>query len=75
MLVTHWQVPSVATATLMKNLFGNIGDERGLSTDQALQRAQVEAISNEETAHPFFWGAFSFVGSGAETVFSSGSRL
>ena len=28
MLVTHWQVPSVATATLMKNLFGNIGDER-----------------------------------------------
>ena len=75
MLVTHWQVPSVATATLMKNLFGNIGDERGLSTDQALQRAQVEAISNEETAHPFFWGAFSFVGSGAETVFTSGSKL
>lgn len=69
LLVTHWQVPSVATSSLMRDMFGAIGKDRALATDTALQRAQLLAISNDNTAHPFFWGAFSFVGSGKETVF------
>lgn len=69
MLVTHWQVPSAATAALMRDMFGAIGKNRALATDAALQRAQLQSISDPETAHPFFWGAFAFVGSGAETVF------
>lgn len=69
LLVTHWQVPSAATSALMRDMFGAIGKDRTLATDTALQRAQLLAISNDNTAHPFFWGAFSFVGSGKETVF------
>jgi CHAT domain-containing protein len=53
----------------MRDMFGAIGKDRALATDTALQRAQLLAISNDNTAHPFFWGAFSFVGSGKETVF------
>ncbi|MCR9180237.1 MAG: CHAT domain-containing protein [Erythrobacteraceae bacterium] len=69
LLVTHWQVPSAATASLMRDMFSAIGADRMLATDTALQRAQGLAIDNADTAHPFFWGAFSFVGSGTETVF------
>jgi len=69
LLVTHWQVPSGATSSLMRNMFDAVGKDRGLATDSALQRAQISAINDRATAHPFFWGAFSFVGSGKETVF------
>lgn len=73
LLVTHWQVPSVATTAIMRDMFEEIGNDRGLATDIALQRAQLRSISDEGTAHPFFWGAFSFVGSGKETVFVEGA--
>lgn len=73
LLVTHWQVPSAATAALMRDMFGAIGKNRALATDAALQRAQLQSISDSETAHPFFWGAFAFVGSGTETVFVEGA--
>lgn len=73
LLVTHWQVPSAATAALMRDMFGEIGKNRALATDAALQRAQLQSISDPETAHPFFWGAFTFVGSGTETVFVEGA--
>lgn len=69
LLVTHWQVPSAATSSLMRDMFGAIGKDRTLATGTALQRAQLLAIRNDKTAHPFFWGAFSFVGSGKETIF------
>lgn len=73
LLVTHWQVPSSATASLMRTMFGAIGQDRSLATDEALRRAQLAAIRDPATAHPFFWGAFSFVGSGAETLFKPGT--
>ncbi|MDG2004714.1 MAG: CHAT domain-containing protein [Novosphingobium sp.] len=72
LLVTHWQVPSAATASLMRDLFGAIGKDREIATDSALRRAQLLAINNSDTAHPFFWGAFSFIGSGQEAVLSQG---
>lgn len=68
LLVTHWQVPSNATTSLMRDMFGTLGNEPGVAIDTALQRAQIRAISTSDTAHPFFWGAFSFVGSGTETL-------
>ena len=72
LLVTHWQVPSAATASLMRDMFGAIGKDRTITTDSALRRAQLLAINDSDTAHPFFWGAFSFVGSGQEAVLSQG---
>lgn len=73
LLVTHWQVPSAATAALMRDMFEEIGSNRALATDTALQRAQLQSISDRDTAHPFFWGAFAFVGSGNEVVFDEGA--
>lgn len=73
LLVTHWQVPSAATASLMRDMFSAIGRDRALTTDTALRRAQLLAISDENTSHPFFWGAFSFVGSGKETAYFEAS--
>lgn len=75
LLVTHWQVPSATTAALMRDMFGEIGSDRALATDTALQRAQLQSISDRGTAHPFFWGAFAFIGSGNETVFVEGAGL
>jgi CHAT domain-containing protein len=72
LLVSHWQVPSAATASLMRDMFGAIGKDPALATDAALQRAQLQSVGDRDTAHPFFWGAFSFVGSGNETVFIQG---
>jgi CHAT domain-containing protein len=72
LLVTHWQVPSAATTKLMLDLFRVPGSEPGVAIDMALRRAQLQAIGTSDTAHPFFWGAFSFVGSGTETLMLEG---
>lgn len=63
-LVSHWQVDSVATTRLMTRTFGHIGAGSDRHTAQALQRAQLDLLKNDETAHPYFWAAFTLVGEG-----------
>jgi CHAT domain-containing protein len=65
LLVSHWQVPSAATATLMSHLFRALGPDFNLGASNSLQSAQRRMIANEQSAHPFFWGAFVLVGDGA----------
>ena len=65
LLVSHWQVPSAATARLMVDVFKAVGGNSGLSIDSALGQAQLKAIANPATAHPFFWAAFVLIGDGA----------
>jgi len=65
LLVSHWQVPSAATATLMSQLFRALGPDFGLGASNSLQSAQRRMIAIEQSAHPFFWGAFVLVGDGA----------
>jgi CHAT domain-containing protein len=65
LLVSHWQVPSSATATLMSQLFKALGPDLSLGASNSLQSAQRRMISEEKSAHPFFWGAFVLVGDGA----------
>ncbi len=60
MLVTHWQVPSVPTVRLTTSLFERLTSAGG--TAQALQQSQLNLLNNPETAHPFFWAAFTLVG-------------
>jgi CHAT domain-containing protein len=61
LLVSHWQVDSVATTRLMTALFGHraVGD-----TPEALRRAQLAMLAEPATAHPYFWAAFTLVGGG-----------
>lgn len=63
MIVSHWQVDSTATARLMTRLFGRVKDRPGQYAE-ALRGAQLDMIARKSTAHPFFWAAFTFVGSG-----------
>lgn len=65
-LVSHWQVDSVATTRLMTRTFGHIGKADKRHTAQALQRAQLDLLRNTETAHPYFWAAFTLVGEGRD---------
>jgi CHAT domain-containing protein len=67
LLVSHWQVPSAATARLMIDVFKAVGADPGLSIDKALAQAQLKAIANPASSHPFFWGAFVLIGDGASS--------
>ena len=67
LLVSHWQVPSAATARLMIDVFKAVGANPELSIDKALAQAQLKAIANPATAHPFFWAAFVLIGDGASS--------
>lgn len=65
-LVSHWQVDSVATTRLMTRTFGHIGNADRRHTALALQRAQLDLLQKDETAHPYFWAAFTLVGEGRD---------
>ncbi|OYY63849.1 CHAT domain-containing tetratricopeptide repeat protein [Sphingomonas sp. 28-62-11] len=64
MLVTHWQVPSAATAELMSALFTSLRESNGGSVGESLRRAQNSLSAKGATAHPFFWAAFVVIGDG-----------
>ena len=64
MVVSHWQVPSVATARLMEGMFGYLGPNLQTGAAPALRQAQLKLMDNRGTAHPVFWGAFVVVGDG-----------
>ena len=64
LVVSHWQVPSKATASLMSKMFEELGTELELGASLAMRKAQTALISKKETSHPFFWAAFVVVGDG-----------
>ena len=64
LLVSHWQVPSAATAQLMTRTFEHLGPELAHGAAKSLQLAQVKMWDKTETAHPFYWAAFVLVGDG-----------
>lgn len=65
LVVTHWQVPSAATARLMTDTFAAMHANTDTSIDDALRHAQLRALRDPASAHPFFWGAFVVLGDGA----------
>ena len=66
LLVSHWQVPSKATADLMTRVFETMGPNMAVGPARALQAAQLQQIRNPQSAHPFFWAAFVLVGDGLD---------
>lgn len=64
LVVSHWQVPSAATAQLLSGMFGKLGPELKGGSSPALRSAQQAMIKDRKTAHPFFWAAFVVVGDG-----------
>jgi len=65
-LASHWEVPSSATETLMIGAFDPANATHGLA--QALRQSQLDLIARPQTAHPFYWAAFTIIGdSGANS--------
>jgi CHAT domain-containing protein len=75
MIVSHWQVPSAATARLMSGTFDHLGPGMSTGSSPALRDSQLKLIADRTTAHPFFWAAFVVVGDGfAASAPTTGDR-
>ncbi|MFZ6656679.1 CHAT domain-containing protein [Undibacterium sp. TJN19] len=57
-----WPVSDDAATMLMGQFYRNLAMP-GVSKAQALQKAQLELLSNESFNHPFYWAPFIMVGS------------
>lgn len=74
LLVSHWQVPSLSTVKLTTGMFERLGGrERGrpgisVGSADALRQSQLALLDGADTAHPFFWAAFTLVGEAGSPV-------
>jgi CHAT domain-containing protein len=72
LLATHWLANDVAATVLMARMLaiqnGSEAGTAGLSSAQALQRAQLGMIEASaggiSLAHPYYWAAFALIGDG-----------
>ena len=59
-LASLWSVADESTGGLMASVYKHLRD--GRPKDEALQRAQLEAIDTPATSAPFHWAAFTLTG-------------
>lgn len=59
-LASLWSVADDSTANLMSTVYRHL--QAGVPKDEALRRAQLEAISKGQTSAPFHWAAFTLSG-------------
>lgn len=79
-LTTHWAIPDgfktrdgrqiPASTQLIETLFKTGATE---SIGDSLRTAQVQMITNPDTSHPYYWGAFALVGDGARSMLARAS--
>lgn len=60
-MASLWSVNDESTAELVPDFLSKLSDPR-LSKAQALQLAQRRLLSEQRTAHPYFWAPFVLVG-------------
>lgn len=70
-IASHWQVPSRATVGLMTGMFDHV---KAVGTAEALRQSQMRLIQQPETAHPFYWAAFTLIGDGLAASDSVAAR-
>jgi CHAT domain-containing protein len=63
-LASHWEVPSAQTVQLMTGMFEKLGPNLTSGVAESLRQAQLALIAKPQTAHPFFWAAFTVIGDG-----------
>lgn len=66
LVVSHWQVPSEATALLMTTMFSRMGSESKVGPSRALSEAQQFISKQKGKEHPYFWAAFAVIGDGGD---------
>jgi CHAT domain-containing protein len=60
-LATLWPVKDKAAALVMTHFYEHLR-EPGMTKAEALQKAQVDVLTQTDFAHPFFWSTFVLVG-------------
>jgi CHAT domain-containing protein len=65
-IASHWHVPSTATANLMVGMMQRLTSAPSGGTAEALRQSQLVLMDRDETAHPFFWAAFTVIGDGGQ---------
>jgi CHAT domain-containing protein len=69
LVVSHWEVDSVATVKLMIEMFQGAARDPKLSHAEALQQSMlsyIDGAKSDEDAHPRFWAPFVVVGEPAK---------
>ena len=66
LLVSHWEVDSVATVKLITSAMREVARNRSVGRAEALRRAMLALIDGGDPreAHPAFWAPFIVVGEG-----------
>jgi len=60
-LVSLWSVSDISTADLMGEFYDGLIKHK-LSKTEALRKAQLALLSDDEYAHPFYWASFVLLG-------------
>ena len=68
LLVSHWEVPSRETVSLMTGTFTSMAEEDRPSTAEALRRSQLAMMRDRDLSHPYYWAAFTVVGDGGRQI-------
>ena len=61
-LATHWPIASEPTVALTTGMVRIAASAKGNAWPEALRQAKLRMLSQTDTAHPLFWGAFSIIG-------------
>ena len=61
LVVSLWSVSDISTSILIQRYYEQL-IRKGLSKADALQKAQISMIKDEQYAHPFFWAPFVLTG-------------
>jgi CHAT domain-containing protein len=59
-IASLWQVVDLSTADFMERFYRAM--KNGLSAAEAKRRAEIDMLQDPETAHPYFWTAFTLIG-------------
>jgi CHAT domain-containing protein len=74
LVASHWQVPSAATARLMTGFFDKVGPKLSNGLADSLREAQLALAGQAQTAHPFYWAAFTILGDGGRRGVNTASN-
>ncbi|NER21377.1 MAG: CHAT domain-containing protein [Symploca sp. SIO1C2] len=56
-VISLWRVSDKGTKKLMEKYYTHLLDHKE-GRSESLRKAQLEMLNNEDTSHPYYWGAF-----------------
>jgi CHAT domain-containing protein len=60
-IISMWDIETISAAKFNKRMYQEIFND-GLSFQEAIRKVSLEFISDKQYSHPFFWGAYIYLG-------------